>query len=921
MSGSGYNYDHLVGEAKTRWLKAAEVLFILQNHENLQISHVLPEKPPSGSLFLYNKRVLRFFRKDGHRWRRKKDGRAGGEGHERLKVGNVEALNCYYAHGEQNPNFQRRIYWMLNPAHEHIVLVHYRDISQGKHTSQFIPRHSPSSTFNQSPSPFSIQYTSSTSAMRESCEQQSTSAFVVTNSYGINQSIHTVEEDSNSSMLAVSDALRRIEEQLSTKCDSLNDIEPLDNSIEHSVDVDNIQDNYKSFNEIQDDSNTGNVTDNILMGHEGNGCKEMLTAYGSSTGAECNHANEMTTLLARDPLETSEVITWQTFCSEDDLNLGIDQQVEDIRYPTCRTPFNIGAINHDQFGTPFEKNQIGSHFEDNTCLTIPQRQNFRISGLCPDWGYTDETTKVIVTGSFHCDSSVSQWMCMFGDVEVPIQIIQDGVFCCYAPPHLPGKVTLCITMGDQESCSEVRDFEYRVKHTGTADNCLLGKQCTGKGTEELVLLVRFAKMLLFEKSRGNVGILESGNEFLEKAKETEDSWNEVILGILSGDLSSNLTIDWLLEELLKDKLQQWLAATLQGKASPLDSDCVLSRKEQGVIHMVAGLGFEWALRSILDAGVAVDFRDINGRTALHWAARFGRENMVAALIAHGASAGAVTDPTKEDLIGQSPAAIAATYGHNGLAGYLSEMALTSHLSSLTLEETELSKGDTQVMEAETAFGCIYETDVARNEDQISMKDTLAAARNATIAAARIQAAFRAHSFRKRQQRQAAAAAGDEFVALSNCISGFPASSTKLTYLTPRDYTSAALTIQKKYRGWKGRKDFLAFRQKVIKIQAHVRGYRARKEFRVSWATGVLEKIVLRWCRHGVGLRGFNLEMCESDDCDEILKVFRKQKVDATIEEAVSRVLSMVQSPEARQQYSRILEKYRQAKANLPSVAA
>ncbi|VFQ65034.1 unnamed protein product [Cuscuta campestris] len=918
MSGSGYNYDHLVGEAKTRWLKAAEVLFILQNHENLQFTHVPPQKPPSGSLFLYNKRVVRFFRKDGHRWRRKKDGRAGGEGHERLKVGNVEALNCYYAHGEQNPKFQRRSYWMLNLAYEHIALVHYRDISQGKHTAQFVPRHSPSSTFNQSPSPFSIQNTSSTSAMRESCEQQSSSGsmenspIVVTNSYGINQSSHTVEEDSNSSLLAVSDALRRIEEQLSTKCDSLNDIEPPCNSIACSVGVDNIQDDYMPFNEIQDDSNTGNVTDNILMGHEGNGCKEILNAYGSSTAAECNPANEMTTLLARDPLETSEVITWQTFGPEDHLNLGIHQQVEDVRYLTYKTALNFGAINHDQFGTPFEHNQIASHFEDNTCLTIPQRQKFRISGLCPDWGYTDETTKVIVTGSFHCDSSVSQWMCMFGDVEVPIQIIQDGVFCCDAPPHLPGKVTLCITMGDQESCSEVRDFEYRVKHTGTAD----------KGTEELLLLVRFAKMLLFDKSRGNVGILESGNDFSEKAKESEDSWNEVIEGLLLGDLSSNLTIDWLLEELLKDKLQQWLAATLQGKASPLDSNCVLSRKEQGVIHMVSGLGFEWALRSILDAGVAVDFRDINGWTALHWAARYGRENMVAALIAHGASAGAVTDPTKEDLIGQSPAAIAATYGHNGLAGYLSEMALTSHLSSLKLEETELSKGDTQVMEAETAFGCIYETDVATNEDQISMKDTLAAARNATIAAARIQAAFRAHSFRKRQQRQAAAAAaGDEFVALSNCISGFPASSTKLTYLTPRDYTSAALTIQKKYRGWKGRKDFLAFRQKVIKIQAHVRGYRARKEFRVSWATGVLEKIVLRWCRHGVGLRGFNLEMCESDDRDEILKVFRKQKVDATIEEAVSRVLSMVQSPEARQQYSRILEKYRQAKANLPSVAA
>ncbi|KAI8011689.1 Suppressor of RPS4-RLD 1 [Camellia lanceoleosa] len=48
-------------------------------------------------------------------------------------VGNAEALNCYYAHGEQNPNFQRRSYWVLDQAREHIVL-HYRDINEHNDT-------------------------------------------------------------------------------------------------------------------------------------------------------------------------------------------------------------------------------------------------------------------------------------------------------------------------------------------------------------------------------------------------------------------------------------------------------------------------------------------------------------------------------------------------------------------------------------------------------------------------------------------------------------------------------------------------------------------------------------------------------------------------------------------------------------------
>ncbi|GMP82306.1 hypothetical protein CsSME_00036678 [Camellia sinensis var. sinensis] len=114
MAQSGYNINELVQEAQRRWLKPAEVLFILQNYQEDQITNEPAKIPASGSLFLFNKRVLRFFRKDGHSWRKKKDGRTVGEAHERLKVGNAEALNCYYAHGEQNPKFQRRSYWMLD---------------------------------------------------------------------------------------------------------------------------------------------------------------------------------------------------------------------------------------------------------------------------------------------------------------------------------------------------------------------------------------------------------------------------------------------------------------------------------------------------------------------------------------------------------------------------------------------------------------------------------------------------------------------------------------------------------------------------------------------------------------------------------------------------------------------------------------
>jgi len=37
-------------------------------------------------LFLFNRKLVRFFRKDGHEWRKKSDGKSVRETHEKLKV-------------------------------------------------------------------------------------------------------------------------------------------------------------------------------------------------------------------------------------------------------------------------------------------------------------------------------------------------------------------------------------------------------------------------------------------------------------------------------------------------------------------------------------------------------------------------------------------------------------------------------------------------------------------------------------------------------------------------------------------------------------------------------------------------------------------------------------------------------------------
>ncbi|GKF48234.1 ankyrin repeat-containing protein, partial [Tanacetum coccineum] len=178
---------------------------------------------------------------------------------------------------------------------------------------------------------------------------------------------------------------------------------------------------------------------------------------------------------------------------------------------------------------------------------------------------------VLIVGTFMCDPQNNEWICMFGDTEVPVEIIQEGVISCHAPPHTPGKVTICITFGNREACNEVREFEFRDKphmhmHNTSTENEI------SRSSEELRLLVRFVQMLLSDK----IG-----------QKGSEDSWTQIIEAFIDDSPTSSRTTNWLLEELLKDKLETWLSFELQDN----NTLPVLSKGEQGIIQMISGLGF------------------------------------------------------------------------------------------------------------------------------------------------------------------------------------------------------------------------------------------------------------------------------------------------------------------------------------------
>lgn len=190
-----------------------------------------------------------------------------------------------------------------------------------------------------------------------------------------------------------------------------------------------------------------------------------------------------------------------------------------------------------------------------------------------------------------------------------------------------------------------------------------------------------------------------------------------------------------------------------------------------------------------------------------------REETVAVLVSLGASPGALTDPSAEYPLGRTPADLASSSGHKGISGFLAETSLTSHLSTLRVNDG----GTAEVSASEPVQTVSERLAVPRTgadvPDTLSLKDSLAAVCNATQAAARIHQIFRIQSF----QRKKLVEQGSDELLNADIISLVATKTSRLGHADSMANT-AALQIQKKYRGWKKRKEFLLIRQKIVKIQ-------------------------------------------------------------------------------------------------------
>ncbi|XP_017241682.1 calmodulin-binding transcription activator 3 isoform X1 [Daucus carota subsp. sativus] len=982
--------EQILLEAQNRWLRPAEICEILRNYNKFRISPEPAHRPPNGSLFLFDRKVLRYFRKDGHNWRKKRDGKTIKEAHERLKAGSVDVLHCYYAHGENNENFQRRSYWLLEEELSNIVLVHYREVkgnrthyNRTRGTEGVIPNSleeeilpdtevdsSLSSKFQQYGYNVPSQTTDTTSlnSTQTSEYADAESAYSYRSGSGL-QSFHKLQQSDAEKM---DDALSvpyysALSNDYQGSIQATSHIQPIHPSRESALNIvtgwgneNSAQDCGDAFGKIEEFGNHlrgqggwqsfegeslhlpkwsmeqnlqqyPNYNQNAML-YEGNIDSFDLFNYTESQHGEQNGqfaAAEVGSFMKTE-VENSATVDAKAN------HLALKQPLDGLKNLDSFGRWmskELGDVNEAQIqsssGAYWEAvgsevavvdSNISSQLEFETYTMSPslsQDQLFSIIDFSPNCAYSGTEVKVVITGRFlksHQDVVNCKWACMFGEAEVPAEVVADGVLHCHTPHHDSGRVPFYVTCANRLACSEIREFEFKVYNLRDVDAADLSSD----SSSEALLHMRFTNLLSIRCAYHNSvpGIMDDNLNFssnLNSLIKDENEWQQIFMLTSTDEFSSETLANQFPEKLLKEKLHAWLREKVaEGGKGP----SVVDEGGQGVLHFAAALGYDWAITPTVAAGVNINFRDVNGWTALHWAAYFGREHTVPFLISQGAAPGALTDPSPKYPRGRDPAELASANGHKGIAGYIAECALSSHLSSLNLKDANnCDAGGVPSLNDVQAVAERTPTPISDGDFQqgLSLKDSLAAVCHATQAAARIHQVYRIQSFQKKQLKEY----DDSQFGMSDehALSLLAVKSSRAGQ-HDEPVHAAATRIQNKFRSYKGRKDFLIFRQRVVKIQAHVRGHQVRKNYKkIIWSVGILDKVILRWKRKGRGLSSFKTETrlegpstqgtsSKEDDYD-FLKEGRKQ-TEERLQKALARVKSMVQYPEARDQYRRLL---------------
>ncbi|KAG8370500.1 hypothetical protein BUALT_Bualt14G0123300 [Buddleja alternifolia] len=870
----------MMEEAKTRWLRPNEIHAILCNHKHFTVNVKPVNLPKSGRIVLFDRKMLRNFRKDGHNWKKKKDGKTVKEAHEHLKLGNEERIHVYYAHGEDNPTFVRRCYWLLDKSLEHIVLVHYRDTQelQGSSAAPVTSNSSPAVSDLSTSWPF----------------QEESDCPVDPMYYGSGGSL-LEHKDS----VTIKNYERRMHELNTLEWDDLlvpDDPHKLITPQEGKAACFELPNQFQMNRfTISDDALS---TNKIFPQSSANFFSEQVAGRNSATyqAVVCEAiTNSGTMSSGQVPLDGAGSLHHtgkEDLQAQDSFGRWITSMIAD-------SPESVDNLDPKPSISTGHQSFMSQVIDNHHPSTLGQI--FNITDVSPAWALSTEETKILVVGSFkegHLPHSESKLFVACGDSILPAEVVQEGVFRCLISPQTSGFVNLYLTFDGHKPISQVLTFEFRapVRPNGTVSNE------NKSDWQQFQLQMRLAH-LLFSSSKTlstfstkiSQNALKEAKAFTKKNSRVSDGWVYLTKMIEGTKMTFPLAKDSLFELTLQNRLHEWLLEKVVTGCKIPERD----EQGQGVIHLCAILGYTWAIYPFSCSGLSLDYRDKFGWTALHFAAYYGREKMVATLLSAGAKPNLVTDPTPENPGGSTASDLASRNGYDGLAAYLAEKALIKQFEDMTMAGNV--SGSLQTNMSDTMDPGDF------NEDEIYLKDTLAAYRTAADAAARIHAAFRERELKVRTE---AAESFDPEMEARNIVAAMRIQHAFRNYET-RKKISAAARIQYRFRTWKMRKDFLNMRRQAIRIQAVFRGFQARRQYRkIVWSVGILEKAVLRWRMKRKGFRGLEPIATvkdpnqESDVDDDFFQASRKQ-AEERVERSVVKVQAMFRSRQAQEEYRRM----------------
>jgi len=229
----------------------------------------------------------------------------------------------------------------------------------------------------------------------------------------------------------------------------------------------------------------------------------------------------------------------------------------------------------------------------------------KLTDFSPEWDYVEGGSKILIMSpDFHNGLT---YFCMFDQVEVPAELVQDGVIRCRTPSHYkPGYVSFCVTRGNFVLFSEVYNFEFRVRDAPS---------------DLLSMNERSFKLRIIER--------------LERLEREVNSASAIESVSLPENIMESLTTSLEDKCLTEEQMEEVFVKILSSLMKRLDNtDTINSQDRDGftLLHYACALRYHILASKLIQYGANVNIQDKSGNTPFHWAMKNKDQKMIKTLV-------------------------------------------------------------------------------------------------------------------------------------------------------------------------------------------------------------------------------------------------------------------------------------------------